>query len=145
MFCDESFVLETFIREDNDLQRRDRFVVIYDTVPELGSHCLGVVYGQKLYRAAFPMTLENLDSVEPVEDHENMWFPLETILTNWIYMFHIGKITAGPWGDEDFDHVAMYRSEIGIWFCHPYRPAQVDNTVAAMDRYSAAIESRMTP
>jgi hypothetical protein len=47
------------------------------------------------------MTLENLDSVEPIDEPEDMWFPLERILTNWIYMFRIGKITAdSPEGES---------------------------------------------
>ena len=49
----------------------DRFVVIYGIVLELGSPCVGVVYDQQLHRAAFPMTLENLDSVEPIGEHED--------------------------------------------------------------------------
>jgi len=77
--CDISFPLG-----DNDLEDKERFVVIYNTVPELGSHCLGVVYDQQLHRAAFPMTLEHSESVEPVDEHDDMWFPLETILTHWI-------------------------------------------------------------
>lgn len=145
MFCDESFVYETFVREDNDIESEDRFVVIYDTVPELGSHCLGVVYDQVLHRAAFPMTIENVDSVEPVDDHEDMWFPLETILTHWIYLLRIGKITADPRKESDVPNdVAMSRSQIGLWSWHPYCSAQVASTVAAMDRYSTTIESRMS-
>lgn len=140
MFCDESFS-----KEDN-LEDKPRFVVIYGTVLELGSHCLGVVYDQQLHRAAFPMTLENLDSVEPVDDHEDMWFPLETILTHWIHMLRIGKITADPREDEEVpSDVTLSRSRIGLWSWEAYCSAQVDSTVTAMDRYSAAIESRMPP
>mgnify|MGYP006876447675 FL=1 len=34
-------------------------------------------------------------------------------------------------------------SQIGLWSWLPYSPSQVDSTVAAIDRYSAAIEARM--
>ncbi|KAJ5189452.1 hypothetical protein N7491_005783 [Penicillium cf. griseofulvum] len=44
-FADESFLLE-----DNDFENKERFVVIYDTTPDLGSHCLGVVYDQLNHR-----------------------------------------------------------------------------------------------
>ncbi|KAL1847332.1 hypothetical protein Plec18167_001413 [Paecilomyces lecythidis] len=139
-FCDENFP-----DEENELDDKERFVVIYATVCDLGSHCLGVVYDQQLHRAAFPMTLENLDSVQPIGDHEEMWFPLETILTHWIYMLQIGKITADFHEDEVPEDLKMSRSQIGIWSWLPYCPAQVDSTVAAIDRYSAAIEARMPP
>lgn len=134
---------EYFFEEENDLQDKERFVVIYDTSPELGSHCVGVVYDQQRHRAAFPMTLENSDSVMPIDEHDEMWFPLETILSNWIYMLRIGKVTAGSPEIEAPEEVA--RSTIGLWSWLAYCPAQVDSTVAAMDRYTAAIEARMPP
>ncbi|GAD95925.1 hypothetical protein PVAR5_4573 [Paecilomyces variotii No. 5] len=139
-FCDEDFP-----DEENNLDDKERFVVIYGTVYELGSHCLGLVYDQQLHRAAFPMTLDNLDSVQPIEEHEDMWFPLETILTHWIYMLRIGKIIADFHEDEVPEDLKMSRSQIGIWSWLPYCSAQVDSTVAAIDRYSAAIEARMPP
>ena len=136
---------EYIFDEDNDSEDKERFVVIYGTVSELGSHCLGVLYDQLNHRASFPLTLENIDSVVPVAEHWDMWFPLETILTNWIHMLRMGKITAdsrkgtGDLSDED----ANSRSQIGLWSWHPYCAAQIDSTVAAMDRYTDAIESRM--
>lgn len=135
--CDESFP-----PEDNELEDegKERFVVIYDTVSELGSLCLGVVYDQQLHRASFPMTIENSDSVEPVDEHEEMWFPLETILTNWIYMTRLGKVVPGLSGC-----FPTSRSQIGLWSWLPYCDAQVDSTIAAIERYSATVESRMPP
>jgi hypothetical protein len=115
-------------------------VVIYDTVPELGSHCLGVLYDQQLKRASFPMTLENSESVEPVEEHEEMWFPLETILTHWIYMIRLGR--AVP---ELPECSSTSRSQIGLWSWLPYCNVQIDSTIAAMEHYSATVESRMPP
>ena len=77
--CDESFP-----GEDNELESegKERFVVIYDTVSELGSHCLGVLYDQQHSPASFPMTLENSESLETVDEHKEMWLPLETIFTH---------------------------------------------------------------
>jgi hypothetical protein len=89
------------------------------------------------------MTLENLDSVEPIDEHEDMWYPLETILTNWIYMLRIGKITADSPEGKAPEELPKSRSQIGLWSWLPYSPSQVDSTVAAIDRYSAAIEARM--
>ncbi|KAJ6189393.1 hypothetical protein N7519_004301 [Penicillium mononematosum] len=118
---------DIFPDEENDLDNLERFVVIYGT----------------LHRAAFPMTLENLDSVEPIDEHEDMWFPLETILTNWIYMLRIGKITADSSEGKAPEELSRSRSQIGLWSWLPYSPSQIDSTVAAIDRYSAAIEARM--
>ena len=135
--CDETFPLE-----DNDLEDegKERFVVIYGTVTELGPHCLGVVYDQQLHRASFPMTIENSESVEPINEHEDMWFPLETILTHWIYMIRLGRAVPGP-----SDHSPTSRTQIGLWSWLPYCDAQIDSTIAAIELCSAAVESRMPP
>ncbi|KAJ5295830.1 hypothetical protein PENANT_c001G00105 [Penicillium antarcticum] len=139
-FCDI-----TFPDEHNNLEDKERFVVIYDTVPGLGPHNLGVVYDQQLHRASFPMTITNSESVEPIDEHEDLWFPLETILTHWVNLIRMGKVVADSRGEDLPDDVAMSRSQIGLWAWLPYCSVQIDNTVAAMDRYSAAIESRMPP
>ncbi|CAI7569143.1 unnamed protein product [Penicillium manginii] len=137
--CDE------YINDDNEMDNdKERFVIIYGTHMSMGSHCMGVIYDQQRNQASFPMTIENLESVEPVDEHEEMWFPLETILTNWIYMIRIGKIVGGlpeylPSGDRPTN-----RSQFGLWSWLPYCEFQVNNTVAAMERYSAAVESRMS-
>ncbi|KAJ5793990.1 hypothetical protein N7457_000589 [Penicillium paradoxum] len=141
MFIDD----EIFMDEKNELEDKERFFVIYDTECNLGPHNLGVVYDQQLHRAAFPMTIWNTGSLEPISEHEEMWFPLETILTHWIYMIRIGKVTVdSPEGEAPLE-VAMTRSQIGLWSWLPYCAFQVDSTVAAMDRYTAAIEARMPP
>ncbi|KAJ6149400.1 hypothetical protein N7471_000599 [Penicillium samsonianum] len=70
-----------------------------------------------------------------------MWFPLETILTNWIHMLRIG--TADSPDGEAPAELARSRSQIGLWSWLPYSHSQVNSTVAAIDRYSAAIEARM--
>ncbi|KAJ5761996.1 uncharacterized protein N7511_005378 [Penicillium nucicola] len=135
---------ESFPHEDNDLEDKERFVVIYDTSSGLGPHCLGVLYDQLNHRASFPLTIWNTESIEPVTEHWDMWFPLETILTHWIYMLRMGKITADPRNERDLSaEEADSRHQIGLWCWHPYCAAQIDSTVAAMDRYTDAIESRM--
>jgi hypothetical protein len=84
------------------------------------------------------MTLENSESVEPVDEHEEMWFPMETILTHWIYMIRLGRVVPGlP------ECNSTSRSQIGLWSWLPYCNAQIDSTIAAMEHYSATVESRM--
>lgn len=138
---------------------KERFVIVYASPMELGSHNVGLVLDQRRHRAALPLAQENIDSVFPVEEHLDLWYPLETILSNWIYMLRIGKVTAGPSaeeqeeeGAEDMEDVedeerrlTRQVAQIGAWKWLPYSAAQVDSTVAAMDRLSDAIEARMPP
>jgi hypothetical protein len=67
---------------DNYFEDKERFAVIYDTTPDLGSHCLSVLYDQLNHHASFPLTIENSESIEPVAEHWDMWFPLERFLPN---------------------------------------------------------------
>ncbi|KAJ6018172.1 hypothetical protein N7451_001551 [Penicillium sp. IBT 35674x] len=138
--CDESLSYEDIPYEDGELQGKERFVVIYGTAPEFGPHCLGVIYDQQLHRASFPMTRLNWESIDPMDGHEELWYPLETILSHWIYMIRLGRVVPGlP------DDYSTNRSQIGLWSWLPYCDAQVDSTVAAMEHYSAIVESRMPP
>lgn len=66
-YCDEIFP-----EEDNELEDLERFVTIYKTTPDLGSYILGVVYDQQRYLASFPMTSDNTESVQPVDEHEDI-------------------------------------------------------------------------
>lgn len=75
MLADEFFDVDNESESGVELEGKERFVVIYDLISELGSHCLGVVYDQLLNRASFPMTIDNLDNVIPIEEHEEIWFP----------------------------------------------------------------------
>lgn len=50
--------------------------------PELGSHTVRLLYDQQRHRAAIPLNQDNIDSVSHIEEHLNMWYPLETILSN---------------------------------------------------------------
>lgn len=101
---------ETFCHEDNELEDegKARFVIIYNTTPDLCSHCLGVVYDQQLHRASFPLTIEASESVEPVDERGEFWFPLETILTHWIFLIRLGKVVAGL-PDCDSKHRSQLR------------------------------------
>ncbi|KAJ6133733.1 hypothetical protein N7523_000055 [Penicillium sp. IBT 18751x] len=140
MLSDEFFI------DDNEMEEgKERFVLIYSTIADLGGHNLGVVYDQQLNRASFPMTTDNMESVEPIDEHEEMWFPLETILTQWIYMTRIGKIVAGLPETLPSGGPPTNRSQFYLWSWLPYCNAQVDSTIAAIERYSAAVESRMPP
>lgn len=132
-----------FFWDESELDDMERFVIIYGSPMELGSHNVGLVYDQHRHRAALPLAQENIDSVTPIEEHLDLWYPLETILSNWIHMLRIGKVTAGPstWELPLPPPVA----QIGAWRWLPYGAAQIDSTVAAMDRLSAAIEARMPP
>lgn len=128
-----------FFGEESKLRNRERFVILHSSWVELGSHNIGLLFDQKRNRVAMPIVMENLDSISPVKDHLDMWFPLETMLTNWIHMIRIGKVTASPPEEEFPSHVAR----LGSWVWQPYSPAQVDSAVDAMNRLSAAIEARM--
>lgn len=133
--CDESFCYE-----ENDLEEegRARFIVIYNTTPDAYSQCLGVVYDQLLHRASFPLTIGSSENVEPIDEHEEMWFPLETLLTHWIFLIRFGKVVAGLPEDS-----SQHRAQEGLWSWLPYCDAQVDNTVTAIERYLVAVESRI--
>lgn len=140
MLSDETFIDDNKMKED-----KEGFVLIYRTIADLGGHNLGVVCDQQLNWASFLMTTDNMESVEPLDKHEEMWFPLETILTQWICMTRIGKVVPGlpeklPSGDPPTN-----RSQFHLWSWLPYCDAQIDSTIAAIERYSAAVEARMPP
>ena len=113
----------------------DRFVTLYSTNLGLGSHPLGLVYDQKLHRASMLLDIQDTDYTMPAEEHESMWFPLETVLSNWIYLIHIGKITASP--------DPAPNEKFGPWTWQPYSDVSVARTVAAFNKLVDAIELRM--
>ncbi|KAF3491896.1 uncharacterized protein GIQ15_01413 [Arthroderma uncinatum] len=128
----EMLVTDTTLLEyegDETEDGRPLFLLLYDTAT--GSHSFGVIYDQQRHRVAFPMYLEDTDFVLPVEEHPEMWHPLETMLTKWIKLIHIGKVTLSETPDTD-------------WIWQPYSAAQVDSAVLAFDRLTAAIEARMS-
>ncbi|KAJ5637428.1 hypothetical protein N7490_007307 [Penicillium lividum] len=101
----DEYILELY--EESSLEDMKRFVVIYGTASELGPHCVGVIYDQELHGAAFPLALENFDSVFPMNEHWEMWWPLETILTHWIQLIRMGKVIAHEDEDQTPEEVSM--------------------------------------
>ncbi|KAI0426459.1 hypothetical protein F5Y09DRAFT_351211 [Xylaria sp. FL1042] len=58
--------------------RRNRFLTLYRTNIGLGEHPLGLLYDQKLQRATLTLGLEDMEFAHPVEQHDELWHPLET-------------------------------------------------------------------
>ncbi|KAI1420996.1 hypothetical protein F5Y12DRAFT_770331 [Xylaria sp. FL1777] len=112
-----------------------RFLTLYTTNIGLCGHSLGLLYDQKLHRATMTLGIEDVDFVKPVDVHVNLWHPLETVLSNWICMVQIGKITASQDG--------ALSEKFGPWGWNTYSEVQVDSTVAAFERLVDAIEERM--
>ncbi|KAL1840984.1 hypothetical protein VTJ49DRAFT_7590 [Mycothermus thermophilus] len=99
----------------------------------------GVFYHQRLHRAAVFMDMWDHDFAMPAERHPELWYPLETVLSNWIELIRLGKVVAAP-----SDVPALYESEkMGPWEWRPYSEAQVDACVKAWDRLCAAIEAKL--
>ncbi|KAI2629289.1 hypothetical protein GGS26DRAFT_560121 [Hypomontagnella submonticulosa] len=113
----------------------NRFLTLYNTNLGLGGHSLGLVYDQRLHRATLSLGIEDLDFTKPLEEHGDLWYPLETVLSNWIHMVQIKKITASQ---DDAPN-----EKYGPWTWQPYSEIQVDSTVIAFERLATAIEERM--
>ncbi|KAJ5936113.1 hypothetical protein N7454_005411 [Penicillium verhagenii] len=100
----------------------------------------GVIYHQSFHRVAIFMHLDAYSDGFPVEDHLNIWNPLETLLSHWIDLIHLGKVVASPHKEP-----ALFDFEkIGPWEWRPYSEAQVDTCVDAWDRLCQAIEARIS-
>ena len=112
-------------------------LTLYWTNAEICGHSNGLMYHQKQCKATMALGIFDMEFSQPIEDHPELWHPLETVLSNWIHMIQLGKITATQ---EQTDCEKQ-----GIWAWHSYGEAQVDNTVAAFDRLVETIESRMPP
>ncbi|KAI1104528.1 hypothetical protein F4804DRAFT_341739 [Jackrogersella minutella] len=104
----------------------DRFLVLY-----------ALNTGIKYHRATMALGIEDIDFTHPVDEHRDLWHPLETVLGNWLQMIEIGKITASQ--DEAPDE------KYGPWIWHSYGRAQVGSTVTAFERLVIAVENRMSP
>lgn len=120
----------------------DSIVCLYfPNIGQGGEFGGGLFYHQGCHRAAVFMHMDDYDYALPVEAHPSLWHPLETVLSNWIDLIHLGKITASP-----RDAPALFGSEkIGPWEWRPYSEAQVTACVGAWDRLCNAIEVRMLP
>ncbi|KFZ11087.1 hypothetical protein V502_07752, partial [Pseudogymnoascus sp. VKM F-4520 (FW-2644)] len=110
-------------------------LTLYMTNCGICGHSNGLMYHQRHCKATMALAIEDMDYSQPIEDHLELWHPLESVLSNWIHMIQLGKITATP---EETDC-----EKYGMWAWHSYGEAQVDNTVAAFDRLVETIESRM--
>ncbi|KAI0200139.1 hypothetical protein F4808DRAFT_429840 [Astrocystis sublimbata] len=128
------FFHDDLLNDDGEMPHR--VVTLYMTNLGLGGgHTMGLLYDQKLHRATMTLDLEDGEFVLPAEMHGELWHPLETVLSNWIHMVKIGKITASQ--DE------APNEKYGPWTWQPYGESQVHTTVAAFERLVDAIEERM--
>jgi hypothetical protein len=99
----------------------------------------GVFYHQGYHRAAVFMHLDEYTFAMPIKAHLDLWYPFETVLSNWIELIHLGKITASP-----TERPSLFGSEkIGPWEWRPYSETQVANCISAWDRLCDAIEGRV--
>ncbi|KAK9774048.1 hypothetical protein AB5N19_06960 [Seiridium cardinale] len=120
----------------------DSLVHLYGpNIGQGGSAGGGVLYDQRCHRAAVFMHMDDYDYALPAAAHAELWQPLETVLSNWIDLIHIGKIVAAP-----RDVPSRFGGQkIGPWEWRPYGEAQVDACVGAWDRLCSAIEARIGP
>ncbi|KAK0721801.1 hypothetical protein B0T26DRAFT_800708 [Lasiosphaeria miniovina] len=105
-----------------------RFLTLYPTLSGMTSKPAGLVYDQRRHVAVVALDMFDLDFCTRQGDDlqlviiEDLWYPLETVLTNWIHLIHIGKVAAvAP--DVD-DHQAL-GEKIGPWAWRTYSAAQV--------------------
>lgn len=124
---------EEFAEEGEEYRR----MTLYRTnTGLLGGHTDGLCYDQKLHKAVMFISIDDHDFANKDED-AHLWYPLETVLSNWIVTMRMGKITAGP------DGVKLDNEKYNPWMYHSYSPQQVEDTVAAFNRLVVAIESRI--
>ncbi|KAJ5831625.1 uncharacterized protein N7525_009878 [Penicillium rubens] len=112
---------DKFFIDDNEIEDKEQFVLIYHTITDLGGYNLGV----QRNLASFQLTTDNIESVEPIDEHEEMWFPLETIPSQWIYITRIGKAVRRipeelPSGDPPTTRLQFY-----LWSWLPYCDAVI--------------------
>ncbi|KAI8945495.1 hypothetical protein F4801DRAFT_124919 [Xylaria longipes] len=134
---------ELFADFETDLfdEPEDSLVSLYfPNIGQGGEFGGGVFYHQGCHRAAVFMHMDDHDYAFPVEKHPELWHPLETVLSNWIDLIHLGKITASP-----RDVPAQFVGEkIGPWEWQPYSEAQIAACVGAWERLCDAIEARIS-
>lgn len=99
----------------------------------------GVIYYQGLHRVGIFMHIDDYDYGFPAEEHIHVWNPLETLLSHWIDLIHLGKVVASPRQERP-----LYGLEkIGPWEWQLYCEAQVTACVNAWDQLCQAIETRI--
>ncbi|KAK2593683.1 hypothetical protein QQS21_008626 [Conoideocrella luteorostrata] len=128
----EAFNVE-YERTDDDVPL---IALLYPMVMNIAPHSLGVVYHQQLRRVAFVQTMWEAELVMPPDEHDDVWVPLESLLSHWINLVRRGKVSLGEprWEAESVQ---------GVWRIEAFGDAQVASTVAAFDRLATAIEQRM--
>ncbi|KAJ3497003.1 hypothetical protein NLG97_g2237 [Lecanicillium saksenae] len=100
----------------------------------------GIIYHQSLHRVGVFMHLDAYDYGFPDQDHAYVWNPLETLLSHWIDLIHLGKVVASPHQEP-----SLYDFEkIGPWEWRPYSEAQVAACVGAWDSLCQTIEMRIS-
>jgi hypothetical protein len=114
-----------------------RFLTLYSTNLGICSHPDGINYDQTICKATMSLGIFDQEGTRPVKDHRQLWFPLETVLSNWIQMIELGKITTVS------EEAETENEKYGAWIWHSYSEAQVDSTVASFNQVVEAIESRM--
>lgn len=131
---------EEFIADLRD-QPVDSLVRLYtiDTVLAGEDRGGGVIYHQSLHRVGVFMHFDAYECGFPAEDHPFVWNPLESLLSHWIDLIHLGKVVASH------QEPALYDFEkVGLWEWRPYSEAQVTACVGAWDRLCHTIETRIS-
>ncbi|KAL6821852.1 hypothetical protein J3E69DRAFT_382354 [Trichoderma sp. SZMC 28015] len=114
----------------------------YPNIGQGGGSGGGLFYHQGYHRAAVFMDMWDHDYALPVAAHQELWHPLETVLSNWIELIHLGKTQVTP---SPRDEGGRYGSEkIGPWEWLPYSEAQVTACLDAWDQLCKAIETRIS-
>ena len=78
-----------------------------------------VVYHQNLQRVAVFMDGDAYEQGFPYEEHPEIWIPLETVLSHWIDLIHIGKVVASsqkePCFSMDSKHLVVMITAPSDW------------------------------
>lgn len=112
----------------------DRVLTLY-AANGMAGHSAGLMYDQERHQAYYAISIWEYDWASPIEEHQDLWHPLETVLSNWIEMTRVGKITASQ-GEAP-------NEKNGVWAMHSYGAKQVDTAVGAFHRLVDAIEARL--
>lgn len=130
-----------FANEEADLldQPVDSLVCLYQP-GQGGESGGGLFYHQGCHRAAVFMHMADYRFAFPVEAHPEHWRPLETVLSNWIDLIHLGTVAASP---TDAPPALFGSEKFGPWEWRPYGEAQVATCRGAWDRLCDAIEARV--
>jgi hypothetical protein len=137
--CEPDRLLEEDVINDLFDEPRGSLVCLYDiNIGHAGYATGGMLYHQGYHQAALFMHMDDHDFAKPIMARREAWHPLETVLSNWIHLIHIGKVVASP-----VEAPSLFGSEkAGPWEWRPYSEAQVFACVEAWDRLCDAIETR---